>query len=174
MERNTKGQFTSGIPAHNRHAVGTIRIRTRRKRGGEQRQYIKIAEPNKWILYCHYIWEQARGPIPRGMGIHHIDRNKLNDSIDNLELVSKSEHLAIHRPDFQDKSIVALVNARRTKRWSTKSKTKLTGRPPVNDPAVVGKAAAAYLRGEGTYTEIAKRFDISANALSKRVRAQRT
>ena len=174
MERNAKGQFVRGTPSDRRCDVGAIRIRTRHKREGEQRKYIKVAEPNKWILYCRFVWMQQHGQVPPGMAIHHRDGNTLNDSIENLQLVSKSEHLAIHRPEFQGRAIDGLINARRERRWSTKSATKRTGRPPVYEPSVARKAAAAYLAGSGTQKEVATRFGITVSVLQKQVSAQRT
>ncbi len=32
--------------------------------------------------------------------VHHIDRNPLNNSIDNLMVLSKSDHAKLHRKDF--------------------------------------------------------------------------
>lgn len=48
--------------------------------------------------YKHYsvhrlVWEAFNGPIPKGMVINHKDENKINNSIDNLELVSYSENI---------------------------------------------------------------------------------
>lgn len=117
---------------HNHMPIGTVRIRTRHKRRGEKRAFVKVAEPNTWVLRARHVWETANGPIPEGMGIHHKNEDKLDDRLENLELVSKAEHLAEHRDAFQDKCIDALVTARRTKRWSTKSTTKRTGRHPAN------------------------------------------
>jgi hypothetical protein len=116
--------------AHNHLPVGTVRIRTRHKRGGERRAFIKIAEPNTWVLRARHVWESVNGPILPRMGIHHRDEDKLNDELSNLELVTKRDHLAEHRPAFRDKSIAALVRARKSMRWSTKSTTKRTGRHP--------------------------------------------
>ena len=42
------------------------------------------------------IWQKFRGVIPKGHHIHHKDGNKLNNSIENLECISHSEHLSIH------------------------------------------------------------------------------
>jgi len=47
--------------------------------------------------YLHrMIWESQNGPIPKGFDIHHIDGNKLNNCIENLECIPHSEHLSTH------------------------------------------------------------------------------
>ena len=130
--RNERGQFLSGSSPGNRMPVGTIRIRTRHKRYGKQRVFIKIADPNIWIEFARFRWEQLHGPIPRGMGIHHKDENSLNDEPENLVLVSKAQHLGLHRPSFEIKRIANFVATRRKRRWSTKSdRGKHVGRHPL-------------------------------------------
>src|SRR5262245_34587130 len=109
--RNPKGQFVEGNDNGKRVPVGTVPIRTRHKRSGERRAWIKVAEPNRWRLRAQVVWEQHFGPIPIGMGIHHKDRNRLNDDISNLELVSKGEHINEHRPEFEAKRIAAVKTA---------------------------------------------------------------
>lgn len=42
-------------------------------------------------------WIKYNGEIPKGYVVHHIDENKLNWGIDNLELISRSEHLKRHK-----------------------------------------------------------------------------
>ena len=49
-----------------------------------------------------YVWETERGPIPDGYHVHHIDHNPDHNEIENLQLISKSEHLAYHS-NLQDK-----------------------------------------------------------------------
>jgi len=41
-------------------------------------------------------WERINGQKPAGMQLHHIDFDKGNYSIDNLELVTQSDHFKIH------------------------------------------------------------------------------
>lgn len=41
-------------------------------------------------------WEKHNGPKPQGMQIHHKDENKSNWNIENLQLVTPSDHLKIH------------------------------------------------------------------------------
>lgn len=44
--------------------------------------------------YIHrLVWETFIGIIPDGYEINHIDHNKQNNSLDNLELVTHSENL---------------------------------------------------------------------------------
>lgn len=43
-----------------------------------------------------YVWEKYYGEIPKGFEIHHIDRDKNNNDISNLQLVTKKEHLILH------------------------------------------------------------------------------
>jgi hypothetical protein len=42
------------------------------------------------------VWESANGPVPEGYVIHHIDGNKGNNALENLEMVTKYEHTRIH------------------------------------------------------------------------------
>ena len=44
----------------------------------------------------NYVWSKQNGNIPNGYEIHHIDFNKINNSIENLQLVTPSEHTKIH------------------------------------------------------------------------------
>ncbi len=43
-----------------------------------------------------YVWECERGEIPEGHSVHHIDENKANNSIDNLALMTSSDHSRHH------------------------------------------------------------------------------
>lgn len=42
------------------------------------------------------VWEAFNGPIPKGYVIHHKDHNKLNDRLDNLQLMTNGEHTKHH------------------------------------------------------------------------------
>lgn len=73
--------FRKGHTPHNRVPVGSIVVAT----VGYNR--IKIAEPNKWMMYSRYVWEQNNGPIPEHHKIIHINGDRLDDRIENLDIV---------------------------------------------------------------------------------------
>lgn len=62
--------------------------------------YVQISPPKgyKHKGLHQYIWMCANGcHIPNGYDIHHIDGNKQNNSIYNLELIEKTEHISEHK-----------------------------------------------------------------------------
>uniref|UniRef100_A0A6M3KH51 Putative homing endonuclease n=1 Tax=viral metagenome TaxID=1070528 RepID=A0A6M3KH51_9ZZZZ len=112
-----------GYGQNDRYFIGDTTIRTRNRYGKiTKRRYIKTGNGNQWKLYSKYLWEQKYGKIPIGLGVHHIDGNPLNDTISNLALISKAQHLAIHRPEFSAKALAAFITTRRKIRWSTKKR----------------------------------------------------
>lgn len=58
---------------------------------------IKVAESNKWRLKHQVVWEENKGPIPKGYVVIFGDSNKLNLDINNLVLVSKQQLLIMNR-----------------------------------------------------------------------------
>ena len=38
------------------------------------------------------VWKFHHGKIPKGYDVHHLDRDRSNNAIENLELISHSEH----------------------------------------------------------------------------------
>lgn len=52
-----------------------------------------------------YVWEFYNGKIPKGYEIHHIDGNKANNDISNLQMLSKSEHRKVHADNLTDEQI---------------------------------------------------------------------
>jgi hypothetical protein len=54
-------------------------------------------------FYKHRIvWELENGPIPIGHVVHHIDGNKRNNALANLELVERGKHVSHHGKERRD------------------------------------------------------------------------
>ena len=61
--------------------------------------YYRCTKSRKVHLSLHrYVWEKEVGKIPDGYDIHHIDNNKQNNNISNLECLPKSEHTRLYSP----------------------------------------------------------------------------
>jgi hypothetical protein len=66
-------------------------VRLRKKGDGRKRNY----------LLHRVMWASVHGEIPEGMQIHHIDDNKANNAIENLQCVTDLEHRRIHAGWFE-------------------------------------------------------------------------
>lgn len=83
--------FKKGQVPKNHKPVGSTRI----DRDGYK--LIKIAEPNKWIVYSRYVYEKAHGEkLKKNEAIIFADGNKLNFDIDNLVKVSRANLLYLN------------------------------------------------------------------------------
>ena len=54
------------------------------------------------------VWSYYNGEIPIGYDVHHIDGNKVNNELSNLELLNKSEH---HKKHWASEGKVKLICA---------------------------------------------------------------
>ena len=59
-------------------------------------RYPRIKINGKNVKLHVYVWEKVNGKKPKGFDIHHIDGDKKNYQIENLLLVTPSEHFRIH------------------------------------------------------------------------------
>lgn len=57
--------------------------------------HVKLRKDKKrYVKYVHrLVWETFNGRIPEGYEINHIDHDKSNNSLDNLELVTHSQNI---------------------------------------------------------------------------------
>lgn len=78
-----------------------------------------ISTQRKKIRAHVFVWEYFNGKIPTGFHIHHIDKNKSNNDISNLSIISASDHSKLHMTEERRKwaSENAKKYQHRTKIW---------------------------------------------------------
>jgi hypothetical protein len=59
--------------------------------------YYRCTTGDRHLLHRR-MWEDARGPIPDGWDIHHLDEDKLHNTLDNFECLPKPEHTRRYSP----------------------------------------------------------------------------
>jgi hypothetical protein len=60
---------------------------------GYPRISLKINGKHKNVSIHKYVWERAHGKVPEGLTINHIDGNKMNWKLSNLELLTQKENV---------------------------------------------------------------------------------
>jgi hypothetical protein len=60
-----------------------------------------------YIRLHRWMWETFVGEIPKGQEIHHKDHNKLNNSLINLECVTRSENMILYYQYKQEQRVCA-------------------------------------------------------------------
>lgn len=62
-----------------------------------KRGYWLIYVPGRGqVKYHHYVWEKNYGSVPEGYALHHINFDKLDNRIENLQMMPKREHHKLH------------------------------------------------------------------------------
>ena len=83
----------------------------------EGRWYIKWREKGSRKVYgkrrAIYNWEQTNGKLQKGYEIHHINLDKTDDRIENLQCLSRSEHRRLHAELIKDHRIIDGIEFRR-------------------------------------------------------------
>jgi len=87
MKRNKLGQFIKGSNGNVFEGFGVWY---------DVKGYPTIWIDGKSIKVHVYVWERVYGEKPEGFVVHHIDFNKKNFDLDNLELLSESNHKRVH------------------------------------------------------------------------------
>ncbi len=126
--------------------------------------YIEVCEGGECRLEHRYVWEQHNGVIPVGMIIHHIDRDRSNNKIGNLKMMSKSEHRKYHMLNISDetrkkmsesgfKARAHLKGTKRDPEICRKISATKTGvkRPPITDEWRKHLSEAAMGKKRGPY-----------------------
>lgn len=48
------------------------------------------------------VWEYFNGPVPAGVHVHHLDKDKNNNEIENLALMDSRQHSIYHGQTMTD------------------------------------------------------------------------
>lgn len=62
------------------------------------------------IRMHRFVWVCEKGEIPKGYDVHHIDHDKSNNDISNLELLSKKQHSKVHYEESSPERKQAIVD----------------------------------------------------------------
>ena len=85
------------------------------------RPYFKGHKLHEWQVHTHYGWKQ-------GMDIHHLDENKMNNSLSNLVYLTHSEHTKIHHKSkiFSNEVKIKISEALKGRTLSEETKRKMS------------------------------------------------
>jgi len=87
-----KTQFRKGHNPHNKMPIGAITTKA------DGYLWKKIGEGSQeWKQLHLLLWEEANGPVPDGCLVSFKDCNKQNCVLDNLMLITKSEHSVMNK-----------------------------------------------------------------------------
>lgn len=105
------GCFNKGHAPWNKDLKGVVTggVQTQFKKGQRPKNYkpvgyeridrdgyvlVKVSDTGEWHQRWRHkhkvVWEAANGPIPKGHVLIFLDRNKLNVTLDNLQLITQS------------------------------------------------------------------------------------
>lgn len=132
-------EFAKGQRTKEPAPIGCVRVRVN-KRDQRPRAYVKVGHPNVWRLRAVVVWESIHGPIPDGSVVHHRDRDTLNDAPENLERLTRAEHLAEHRRDHEERRRERAAEAAHCRRRSRSSSERRVA--PYRDQAKLDLAGA--------------------------------
>lgn len=95
-----------------------------------------VMHNGKEMLEHRVIMESHLGrPLERQEVVHHIDKNPLNNHIDNLQLMTKSSHSTFHDTGKVRKGQATESSKRRVSEWNRRAwkEGKFDHRPPQSD-----------------------------------------
>jgi hypothetical protein len=91
--------FKPGQKAHNYKPVGTERI------DSDGYVLIKVQDKGPWNMRWKHkhkvLWEGVHGPVPKGHCLIFLDSNKLNLSLDNLQLITHKQLVRLNQKNLK-------------------------------------------------------------------------
>ena len=86
-----KGFFKKGSLPHNTRHDGATSVRISKE--GLPYRFVRVSQRN-WQHESVLIWQKSNGNVPKNMVVRHKNGNTLDNSLENLELITKAEHMA--------------------------------------------------------------------------------
>ena len=91
--------------------IGDTLIHLRRSRRGAKYSGVSLTSDKRTAKDCQVmehrlVYEATHGKLPEGYDVHHLDGDTYNNSIDNLEALSHSEHSTITRHECDNNHMV--------------------------------------------------------------------
>lgn len=77
---------------------------------------ITLSDGSKKFLH-HYVWEEHNGPILSGMHVHHINGQRTDNRIQNLMLMTSSDHLRLHSSGMPPESALLFTYLQKNNLW---------------------------------------------------------
>lgn len=71
-------------------------VTVRKDKNGNFYKFIKVPGRRNFTYLHRWIWEMEHGEIPRGYVVRFKDGDTLNCIIENLELITRSEHMVLN------------------------------------------------------------------------------
>ena len=89
-------------------------------RKSEGRWYIKWRNKGSRKIYSKrravFNWEKENGKLPKGYETHHINFDKTDDRIENLQCLLRREHRLLHGKEREDHKVINGIEYRRCQR----------------------------------------------------------
>lgn len=120
----------------------------------------------------HIVEKQLGRKLNRNEVVHHIDGNKLNNSVDNLEVMSLAEHARQHQkenwkcPEYR-KNFIA-----KAKEIAAKKKETYVYTCKILPQNLIQLALEAWPCSGASLRTFSKHYNISRNAMTKLLRSE--
>lgn len=144
--------------------------------------YRKIKIAGRTYSLHRYVWEQAYGPVPEGYVVHHVNHDKLDNRLENLQLMTHAEHSRHHNDRHPRRKICVTCgesyepaathrNRQQTCSWECRSdllsqkQTANSGTRKLNagQKATIARRLAGGERG----VDLAREYGVSKSTISR-------
>lgn len=112
IEKTKATRFQKGSIPHNSLGINNGDIHIRADKRGVKQKYIRI-KLGIWVPLRVYNWEKKFGKVPKGYVVRFIDNDTMNCELENLELITRNEHMTkntIHQYPDEIKSTIRLIS----------------------------------------------------------------